>query len=356
LVDSLDVVVIGAGPSGCRTAELISKKGYKVLILEEHTEIGRPLQCAGLVSWRILDLLPNLPREIIINEVRKAKFFSPSGNFFTFKSKKSVYVISRIKLDEYLAKRAKGAGAKIKTSTRFERFKHSKKGIKIKTNKGSLETKLLIGADGVNSRVAKISQIKQPDHKLIGVQTTVEGRFDSDLVEVWFGSIAPKFFAWIIPENEDRARVGLVTPSNCRHYFDKFLKKRIGKIKKPDVSGILKFGLMKNTVSDRVLLVGDSACQVKPLSGGGLTYGLIGAGFCAGACIRALRENRFDKEFLEKEYDTKWKEKLGRPIKKGLSYRKILDRISDRQLNFLFSSVGTLKLTKILEFLDMDLL
>lgn len=351
-----DVIVIGAGPSGLKTAELIAKKNYNVLVLEEHEKIGEPLKCAGLVSWRLLEILPDLPKKIILNTVNKAKFFSPSGNFFTLKSGKPVYVIDRRKLDNYLAERATKSGAKIKTSTRFENFKYKNKIIEIKTNKGSFRSRLLIGADGANSKVAQLAGIKQPNNLLVGIQTTADGKFDSKSVELWFGSsVAPGFFAWTIPLNKNEARVGLATRTDSRYYFEKFLERRIGRKKEPDAAGTIRFGLM-DTVTDGILLVGDAASMVKPFSGGGLIYGLIGAEYCANACLKALEKNRFDSEFLKQEYDKKWKEKLEKPIKKGLLYRKILDSFSDKQLDLFFTSGKLFKLTRILENFDMDLL
>ena len=68
-----DVVIVGAGPAGCRAAELIANKGYKVLILEQQKQVGKPVQCAGLVSWRLKKLLPNLPKNIIVNKIRIQK-------------------------------------------------------------------------------------------------------------------------------------------------------------------------------------------------------------------------------------------------------------------------------------------
>lgn len=357
MVDKLlDVIIVGASVAGCRTAEILSSHGHRVLVIEEHEKIGRPLKCSGLISWRLLELLPKLPKEIIINTVDGAKFFSPSGNFFMLKSKKPVYVVDREKLDNYLAKKAIKSGAKIKTSTKFESFKLTDEGVEIKTNRGKFQSKILIGADGANSKVEQLAGIKQPTDLMTGIQTTIEGNFDPSSVELWFGSsVAPNFFAWIIPLNETEARIGLATKTNSRYYFEKFLEKRLGRKKQPDVAGSIRFGIM-DTVSDRILLVGDAACMTKPISGGGVVYGLIGAECCANACIKSLKKNKFEYEFLKQEYDKKWKEKLEKSIKKGLFYRRILDRLSDKQLEFLFTYGKAFRLTRILESFDMDLL
>jgi flavin-dependent dehydrogenase len=113
---------------------------------------------------------------------------------------------------------------------------------------------------------------------------------------------------------------------------------------------------MKRTTAERVLLVGDAACMIKPFSGGGIIYGLIASGNCADACIKALEKNEFSKKFLMKEYDKKWKKILEKPIKKGLRYRKIFDKLSDWQLDLFFNITNKLRLTKFLESFDMDLL
>ncbi len=346
-----DVIVIGAGPAGCRTAELISSKGYEVLVIEEHKSVGKPVQCAGLVSWRLKELLPRLPKNIIINTVNRAKFSSHSVNF-ELNSDKPVYVIDRAKLDKYLYKRAKRK-AKIRLGTRFISFTRTKDSIKVKTTKGMFEAKILVGADGPNSIVASQAKLKQPDNKLIGVQATVNGKFDKDSVELWFGKdISPEFFGWVIPLSLHKARIGIATKNKARQYFDSFLKSRIGKTKKPDVAGTINFGLM-DTVAERVLLVGDAACQVKPFSGGGVIYGLISATFCSRACVRALRENRFDARFLRREYDKKWKKKLKRPIKRGMLYSRLLHG-SDLKLKLLLKIGKRIKF--ILQGWDMDLL
>lgn len=344
---SYDTIVVGAGPAGCKAAEVISRAGYDVLILEEHPEVGKPVQCTGLVSERV----GKIPEEIIVNKIKKARFYS-GGEFFEVESKKPVYVIDREKFDKFLAKKAEESGAKFKFRTRFLDFKPGK----VVTTAGDFQTKLLIGSDGPNSLVAKRAGIKLPENILFAAQVHVESIFESDTVELWFGSsIAPGLFAWVVPETDKKARVGLMTEKNPSIYLEKFLKKRFGRIQVSNKTGdLIRYGLIKKSVVRNTLLVGDAACQVKPFSAGGLVYGQTGANYAGKACAKALEKYDFSEKFLLKNYDEKWKTELSKPIKRGLLMKNIFSKIQDRPFSFkLIKSLGLAKLSSVM---DMDFL
>lgn len=351
-----DIIIVGAGPAGCKVGELTAKNGLKVLILEEHSEIGLPVQCSGLVSHRIFKL-SKVSRKVIVNKIKKAKFYS-SNNYIELKSKKNVYVINREKFDKELAKKAESEGVEIKTKTRFLGYEKNNF-LNVKTSKGNYQTKLLVGTDGPNSTVAKTARLKLPDNKLVGVQATIKSNYDSDTVELWFDhEISPEFFGWIIPENENQARVGLATTKNVVKRLDNlFLKRFNRKIEcKKILAGTIRYGLIESSVANRVLLVGDAASQIKPFSGGGIVYGLISAKIAAQACIKSLKEKRYDEKFLRENYEDFWKEKLSWPITKGLFYSRVIHSLSENQLSFLFSVFNKIGIRKFLEYTDMDLL
>lgn len=353
--DIYDVIIIGAGPSGSKTAELLAKNNASVLLIEEHEKIGIPVQCTGIDSHRILSL-SEVSEDIILNRVNTARFYYQSGNYLELKSKKPVYVIDRHRLDEEIAKKAKKAGADIITSTRFENFKKSTNYLEIETNNGKFKTKLLVGADGPNSSVAKTARIAMPEEYVIGYQETIKENFNDNIVELWFGSsITPDFFAWVVPENEKWARVGLAAKQDAVHYFRNFIKKRFKQTfeKKDILGGVIRYGLIKDSVADRVLLVGDAASQVKPYSGGGIIYGLIASRFAADACLQALKKNRFDYIFLKENYDKKWKKKLAPAIKRGMLLHRAL-HFPNWMINFAITTAKPF--SSLLNNLDMDLL
>ncbi len=349
-----DVAIIGGALSGSRTAELLAKQGHKVLLIEEHANVGDPCKCTGLVSWRTPEMLPNLPKDIIVNFVDKADFYSPDGSFFTLNSKKQVYVLDRPGLDRFLFDSAVAAGAHARTSERFERFWYNNGAVSIKTNRSTYDAKILIGADGGTSQVAKQANLEMPKALFSGLQTTAEGDFEN--VELWFGNkLCPKFFGWIVPENKHIARIGISADKNPNFYYQNFLKQRVKSVAHPNVAGIIRVGLMEETISDRILLVGDAACQMKPISGGGITYGLIGAQFATDACDKAIKGNKFSYKFFKEEYDRRWKEQLAVGIKRGMFYRNLIFGLSDFQMNVAFKIIKAFGY-RFLEKIDFDLL
>lgn len=378
-----DVVVVGAGPIGSRVAELIAKKGFKVAIIDKKKEVGEPVQCAGLVSYRLKALIPDLPRNVIRNMVTSARFYS-SQKMLELKSSHPYYVIDRKRFDRYLLSRAKKAKAHVgldvlyrdhsssktvvESKIKDTPFKHQEhfETLMVETSKGQMETKLLVGADGPMSTVAVRANLKRPSNMMQGVQMTIEAKdsFDPDSVELFFSkNISPDFFGWVVPLSAHEARIGVAAKKEPIVNLKNLVEKRTGgevsaSSIRPDVAGKINFGLMERTSTDQVLIVGDAAAQVKPFSGGGIIYGLIGAGYAANAIIKALRTNDFSSEFFKREYDEQWKSHLTIPIRKGMLYKNAFKGTDGQVSDFRANTIlGLGSYTKgILESFDGDLL
>jgi digeranylgeranylglycerophospholipid reductase len=351
-----DVLVVGAGPSGSKTAEMCSKLGINTLLVEKNRKVGTPVQCTGLFSHRIFEV-SGASRKACLNVVKRARFYSPDRNFVELESKKPAYVFDREAFDKELFSKAKDAGTETRLGVEFLGMKRMKDYLEVETSAGTFETRILVGADGPNSSVAKASKIKLPKDIIVGYQETLKGDFTSDQVELWFGKdISPDFFGWVVPVNKNSARIGIGARKNVSGFFRHFISQRFdGEPKRiRSGGGVIRRGMIKTSVADRVLLVGDAACQIKPYSGGGVVYGLIGSRLASNACFLSLVRADFKAKFFKEYYDTVWKRQLSRGIFKGFVIDRVIHGMPDFGLN-----LGT-KLSNRFKFLlqnmDMDLI
>ncbi len=349
-VEESEIAVIGAGPAGLIAAREASLRGADVFVFEEHNEIGLPCHCAGLLSIEGLRSIGVPPYGAYVqNKIRGARFFSPSNLSFTIEGKKVLaYVVDRHILDCFLAEQALKGGSRIKLSSRVQSVKYNRGWILNVNGHDYLRAKLLIDAEGALPKILKATPLKVLDKNnlLNGFQVDISGvKVDPEHVEVHLGrEIAPGFFAWIIPLNDEEARVGLACKSpDLKNLLFKFIEKRFGDSERISMhsfhSGfIITCGPIEKTYSDRLMVVGDAAGQVKPISGGGVIFGGICASIAGRVASEAVKHDMLEEKFL-KAYENEWKARLGREFKIALLARRILNRLSDRDIDKIFSIV-----------------
>jgi geranylgeranyl reductase family protein len=348
-----DVVIVGGGPCGLIAARDIALKGGRVCVIEKSPEIGYPVKCSGLFSVAGLEQLNvKLDDSLIRATIRGGRFYSPGGKEFLAYSKKDrARVIERKMFDKSLAKEAIRAGSEIKLKSLALGMKKNGE-VSLKVNEmgveKTLKAKVLIGADGAGSSVAAWGGIKREAKFVSAVQVeVVDAGVEDDVAEVYFGKrYAPGFYAWILPKGEVY-EVGLgsiggsgSTPS---HLLKSFMTEHpIAKSKIASKSilefnmGAIPVGGPKETVSDRLLLVGDAAGQTKASTGGGVVTGGICARIAADAAMNAVEENQFSKDFLKEEYERKWQGELEKEFMAHLFLKSLIDHATDSELDDLF--------------------
>ncbi|TEB14365.1 hypothetical protein Psfp_02955 [Pelotomaculum sp. FP] len=340
-----DVIVIGGGPAGSETARLIAEKGYKVLVAEEHRKIGEPIQCAGLISLRTLQTAV-MPVGIIINQINGAFVHSPGGEVLTIRDQGGyAFVIDRSEFDRKLSERAQCAGAEILTGIRASigEFFSGGASVKLKSRGGEsiAKTRLLIGADGSKSHVARRINAPQAEDVIRMYAAEVELKcLEKDMVHIFLGrEIAPGWFGWVIPVDEKYARVGIGVSGKGKHpisYFNRIVETYPGIFKGMKIvratGGVVPIGLLPRMYGERTLLVGDAACQTKPISGGGLYLGLLGAEICAKVATKALSKGNLSPEFLS-EYQWLWEREMADEIQIALRHRNIFLTMSDKEMD-----------------------
>jgi flavin-dependent dehydrogenase len=302
------------------------------------------------------------------NKFRGALFFSPSGLSFAIEKEDYVAcVVNRHLLDTFLAEQVSKSGARIKLNLKVKSVKRYGEGWILKLDDDSeTRAKLLIDAEGASPRVLGMTGLKPLETKklLRGFQADLEGvDVDPDYVEVHLSKfIAPGLFAWVIPLDYRTARVGLACKNfNSRERLFKFIEKRFGKTVGNKLR-ILRFysglvitcGTIKRTYGDNLLVVGDSAGQVKPITGGGVIFGGICATIAGRIASEFIRKDGAEGKILRR-YEDEWRARIGREIRISLLLRRALNKLSDRDVDKIFSVIINEEIYRDLsEIGDMD--
>ncbi len=317
-----DVVIVGAGAVGLYLSGLL--KGMNVVVLDKNKEIGKKAD-SGLYSANLRKFVP-LDKKWTEHKIVSANLHSPEGEIIELKKQSTAaYVVDRERFTRWLAGRS-GGEIRLNVSVNSVDIKDR---VVIKTNRGVLESRMLIGCDGANSAVRRHFGV-QPEEIINGIIGITKERNRNTFVDLFFDKkrINDGFF-WKIPRGETTEYGALGKNVNYRHlegYFGiRDYEKR---------AAFMNVGLIK-TFFHRALLVGEAACQVKPWSCGGVIYGFTCAGIARDVIMEAFECGDFSENFLKK-YDDMWKERLGKAIKLGMMFRKKLKESDNARLESYF--------------------
>jgi geranylgeranyl reductase len=303
-----DVVVVGGGPAGAIAAETLAAAGRRVVLLDK---AGRIKPCGGAVPPRLIRDF-KIPPELIVAYARGAKIFAPSGRAEMMPIDKDGYVgmVDRDVFDEYLRDRAAKAGA-IRETGAFLRITretegfatvHYRPGKASATPEAVLHTKLVIGADGAVSAVAR-AEVKGGTktrhvfayHEVVRAPGgAANAGFDGERCDIYYqGAVSPDFYGWVFPHG-DTASIGT---GSARKGFA--LRAAVGELRAAaGLSGVetlrregapLPIKPLKYWDNGRdVVLAGDAAGVVAPASGEGIYYAMLGGQMAAEAAEECL--------------------------------------------------------------------
>lgn len=337
----MNIAIIGAGPIGCYAGYLLAKNGHEVSIYENHAQIGLPIQCTGILTSDFDSL--KLPVEsFLVNTIDTIDICSPSHKISI---KQKDYIVCRNKFDNFFGDLAKKEGAKVHLNHSFQR--KERKELVIKDSVNGVEKRIspdaVIAADGPLSPTAKAYDLYHPEREnYFGVQALVEGKFELNTIKTYFGvSVCPELFAWVVPESENLARVGLGMRKNSRAYFDKFMKEQGFTVKEMQAGTIPVYHPAQKLHKDNCYLLGDAAGFVKATTLGGLVPGLKQAEILAD-CIN--NNKNYEKEVKP----------IAKRLRLHLTVRRILDKFSDDDWDKLVSYINQPKVQKVFERYTRD--
>ena len=295
-----DIVVVGGGPAGATAAHDLASKGHSVLLLDR---AGRIKPCGGAVPPRLLKDF-NVPVSLLVAQARSARMVAPSGRAVDMPVGDTGYVgmVDRDVFDEWLRERAASAGAERRTGTfdHIERDSSNAPVVYYREDRWSdmkrVRTKLVIGADGARSAVAR-QNIEDADkmpcvfayHEVIRSPEKTEEGFDGARCDVLYqGQLSPDFYAWIFPHGSTSsvgvgsAHKGFSLRGAVKEMREDFGLRQCETVRREGAPIPLK-PLKKWDNGRDVIVAGDAAGVVAPASGEGIYYAMTGGRIVAEA-------------------------------------------------------------------------
>ena len=285
-----DVVVVGAGPAGAVLAYLLARAGAEVLLIEKKV-FPRYKACGGGLTQRALDSLPFEVDEVIEERVHTVKAFTEDECAFELKTQRpAISMVMRDRFDHFLVKKSLEAGVRFQEGTAFKGLSGKVATLKVETSRGPVDTRFVVGADGVNSRVAEALGLPKPDSVMNAIEAEIyledpeRLREFKDSAQFCFGQI-PQGYAWVFPKR-DHLSTGVLSRSmplkKLKGELFSLLEDRgLGSSMKVEAlkAHPVPYGPGGNRplACERGLLVGDATGFVDPITGEGICYALRGA-------------------------------------------------------------------------------
>ncbi len=322
-----DVIVVGGGPAGSTAARFAVEQGASVLMLEKDRDIGYPVRCGEAVSKTGIEEFIEPDDAFISATIDKFGMVAPDGSEVILPSEQIVYVLERRIFDYELAKQAANLGVEIITRAYvngllFENNKVSGVKFQYKGEQHKLKAKVVIAADGVESRVGRWAGIKTHiDYREMEgcVQITASNvNVDPNTLLFYFGKdVAPEGYFWIFPKRNNSANIGLGVSGeigkkkSAQLYLNTFMDKHFpdAPILTQIAGGVPSSITLEKISAPGIILVGDAARQVNPLSGGGIVSGMIGGKIGGKIVGEAIKNNDLNHILT---YDKAWGDRLGK--------------------------------------------
>ena len=359
-----DVLVVGAGPAGCVAAWEAAAAGARdVLLIERDRAIGAPVRCAeGVGSDGLREFLDPDGAPWVSRRITKVIFWAPDGTEVVLGSRDVGFVLDRTRFEPALAERAAQAGAEIRIGTEAVGMRRANGvwQVALRGPRGdeTWTARIVIGADGVETMVGRWAGLdtRVPARDMESCAQYVVGNieFDPDAIYLHFGpSVAPGGYAWIFPKGIGVANVGLGVVAlrsdgrNAREYLDAYLAKHFpgGTVTGLTVGGVISSATAKRTVADGVLLAGDAAHMINPLSGGGIVNAMKAGRLAGRHAARALRAGDTTAAGLQPYHD-EWMELLGKAHLLYYKLKETINRFDDDFFNRLARTVNGVPIEK----------
>ena len=356
----VDILVVGAGPAGAVAAwqAKLAAPELDVVLLERDRAVGAPVRCAeGVGDAGLREFANPDGADWVSRRITDVILESPDDTQVVLANSGIGWILDRTRFDAYLAAQAAAAGAAVLVgaeATAMSRNGDERWHVRV-TERGREDlyrARIVIGADGVETMVGRWAGLdtRVPARDMEScAQYVLQGiDFNPNAIYLQFSNaIAPGGYAWIFPKGVGIANVGLglvalkTNGHNARQYLDDWVARRFpsGVRTGYTVGGVIVHTTIKKTYADGVLVAGDAAHMINPLSGGGINNAMKAGRLAGCTAAAALREHDTTERRLA-SYHKAWMEVLGEDHLKYYRLKQALEHMDDAFLNSLARTVN----------------
>lgn len=351
----VDVLVVGAGPAGAVAAWQAKQAAPEldVVLLERDRAVGSPVRCAeGVGDAGLREFVNPDGADWVSRRITDVILEAPDDTPVVLADCGLGWILDRTRFDAHLAAEAASAGAGVLVGAEATGMSRNGDGrwhvsVKERGTEEVYRARVVIGADGVETMVGRWAGLdtRVPARDMESCAQYVLQRidFNPNAIYLQFSNvIAPGGYAWIFPKAVGVANVGLglvalkTDGRNARQYLDAWIARRFpnGARTGYTVGGVIVHTTIKKTYGDGVLVAGDAAHMINPLSGGGINNAMKAGRLAGCTAAAAIRENDTTERRLS-AYHQAWMDLLGEDHLKYYRLKQALEHMDDAFLNSL---------------------
>jgi digeranylgeranylglycerophospholipid reductase len=364
-----DILIIGGGPAGALAAKTAAEAGNSVCLIEKRPAIGAPVRCAEGIGKELLKEYVRPDPRWISADIESARIIAPNGTAICLDQARAGnevgYVLDRKVFDRELVWQAAEAGADVIVKTRATEpitKNGAVRGAKVLSagTPADIRSEVVIAADGTEAQFARRAGLNTvvPLREMMSCAQYVMTDIDinAGCTDFYLGNeIAPEGYLWIFPKGDRTANVGIGITGRKSHdgarakdYLDRFVAKNFpdGKTIEMIVGGVPVCRPLACTVADGLMVAGDAARVVDPITGGGIGNAMYTGRLAAQVASRCIEAGNCSKEALM-PYDLEWRaSKMGAGIERNYKVKEYFVTLDDAKLNTLAESIASISFSE----------
>ena len=352
--EDCDVLIIGGGPAGLIAARESARAApsLSVIVLERDDAVGTPVRCGeGVGSAGLTEFVDPGPAHMlapwIARRIARVVFRSPDGSEVRVAEGDVGYILDRTSFEPALAAEARAAGAQVRTAVEATAMRRDAGRWRVAIATGEngepseMRARVVIGADGIEGTVGRWAgidtRVRARDIESCAQYVVGDANVDPDAIVLHFGDVvAPGGYAWVFPKGVHSANVGLgvlglrAGGRSALAWLDDYIAAHYpnATVSRRTIGGVIVAATLSRTVADGLMLCGDAAHMINPLSGGGIVNAMKAGRLAAETAVHALSVGDTSAQGLA-SYHARWMQLLGDDHVRFYQVKEALARFDD---------------------------